>query len=218
MRLPHPALLLVTDRKQAARPVCDVVAAALAAGCRWVSLREKDLPDDEQIALANAVKPNARQWNARLTIHGTALLARIAGVDGVHLAAGGDVKAARAMLGKGALIGVSLHGVAEVEKIDPADVDYAVAGPAFETQSKLGYGPILGLRGLEAMADVSAVPIIAIGGIEAGTIADVIGSGAAGVAVMGGVMRADRPGDVMALLLDALKTCATPAWPSQRPR
>ena len=49
MRLPHPPLLLVTDRRQARKPLVEVVAAALAAGCRWVSVREKDLPEDDQI-------------------------------------------------------------------------------------------------------------------------------------------------------------------------
>jgi 7-cyano-7-deazaguanine reductase len=41
-KLPQPPLLLVTDRRQARRPLHTVVTAALSAGCRWVSLREKD--------------------------------------------------------------------------------------------------------------------------------------------------------------------------------
>jgi thiamine-phosphate pyrophosphorylase len=217
VRLPDPALLLITDRKQATRPLVESVAAALAAGCRWVSLREKDLPDDQQVALADALKPSARQWGACMTIHGTSPLAQIAGVDGVHLAAGGDVKAARAMLGRSALIGVSVHGIAEVEKLDANDVDYAIAGPTFETQSKPGYGPILGLGGIAAMAGMSPVPILAIGGIVAERITDVILSGAAGVAVMGGVMRADRPGEAMTSLLNALASSGAPKR-GQRPR
>ena len=50
--LPDPPLLLVTDRRQARRPLPEIVAAALDAGCRWISLREKDLPEDEQVPLA----------------------------------------------------------------------------------------------------------------------------------------------------------------------
>ncbi len=55
MKLPVPPLLLVTDRHQARRPLAEIVATALAAGCRWVSLREKDLPEDEQVPLARAL-------------------------------------------------------------------------------------------------------------------------------------------------------------------
>jgi thiamine-phosphate pyrophosphorylase len=122
------------------------------------------------------------------------------------------------MLGRSALIGVSVHGIAEVEKLDAMDVDYAIAGPTFETQSKPGYGPILGLGGIAAMARVSPVAVIAIGGIEAEHVGDVIRSGAAGVAVMGGVMRSGLPGDAMKSLLDALRSSGVAERQAQRPR
>ena len=90
MNLPDPPLLLVTDRRQAGRPLAEVIAPACAAGCRWISVREKDLPAAEQVALARGLLPIARRWGARVTLHGTAEMARAAGVDGVHLAAGSD--------------------------------------------------------------------------------------------------------------------------------
>ena len=51
-RVPDPPLLVITDRRQARAPLADVVAAALAAGCRWVSMREKDLSVEDQHELA----------------------------------------------------------------------------------------------------------------------------------------------------------------------
>ncbi len=60
-KLPDPALLLVTDRHQARLPLADIVRAALSAGCRWVSVREKDLSDEDQIALALTLLPIARR-------------------------------------------------------------------------------------------------------------------------------------------------------------
>ena len=96
-------LLLVTDRRQAAAPLSDMLGAAFAAGCRWASLREKDLPAEEQVQLARELLPLARRFGARLTLHGDPNLALAAGVDGVHLPAGGDVAAARAALGPDAL-------------------------------------------------------------------------------------------------------------------
>src|SRR5919112_6381372 len=109
MRLPHPPLLLVTDRRQARRPLTEVVGAALTAGCRWVSVREKDLPENEQIALVRSLLPMARRYEARVTLHGNAALAQASGADGVHLSAGVDPTSVRAMLGPGKLIGISLH-------------------------------------------------------------------------------------------------------------
>src|ERR1700678_2032763 len=141
MRLPDPPLLLVTGRAQARRPLAEIIAAALTAGCRWVSVREKDLPEDEQVPLLRALLPIARQHDARLMLHGEAALAKLAGADGVHLPSGSDPAVARALMGPGKLIGVSIHTVTEAEAIDPRAVDYALAGPAFETASKPGYGP-----------------------------------------------------------------------------
>lgn len=193
LRLPDPPLLLVTDRRQARQPLPEVIAAALAGGCRWVSLREKDLPDDEQVLLARRLLPKIRAAGARLLIHGEPTLAGLAAIDGVHLPAGADTSAARARLGRDKLIGISIHTVGEAAAMDPTNVDYALAGPAFETPSKPGYGPEIGRKGLTEIAGAAPVPVLAIGGINTLRVAELIAAGASGVAVMGGVMRAADP-------------------------
>jgi thiamine-phosphate pyrophosphorylase len=201
LKLPDPPLLVVTDRHQARLPLADVVRAALAAGCRWISMREKDLSEEDQIALASTLLPIARRHGACLTVHGEAALARACGSDGVHLSAGGDPAAAREMLGREKLIGVSLHTVTEAETIDPSIVDYAIAGPAFETASKPGYGPEIGRKGLAEIARAATVPVLAIGGLNATRAAEVLAAGPVGIAVMGSIMRAVEPGrEVKALL------------------
>jgi thiamine-phosphate pyrophosphorylase len=205
VRLPDPPLLVVTDRRQARRPLADIVGAALAAGCRWISLREKDLPDDEQVPLARSLLPLVRRHGARLTVHGEAALAKLADADGVHLPSGSDPVAARALIGGGKLLGISIHTVTEAEAIDPVVVDYALAGPAFETVSKPGYGPEIGRKGLFEMARAVRVPLLAIGGINTVRVAEVIAAGCAGVAVMGSVMRAADPGLEVGALVATLQ-------------
>ena len=204
MRLPDPPLLLVTDRRQARRPLKDVVADALKAGCRWVSLREKDLPQDEQILLARTLAASVRAHGAKLMLHSEAELARLAGADGVHLSAGVHPVRARALIGPGKLIGVSIHTVTEAEAIDPAVVDYAVAGPAFETASKPGYGPEIGRKGLLEITRAARVPVLAIGGINSARVGELVAVGAAGIAVMGGVMRAADPAQEVKALIATL--------------
>jgi thiamine-phosphate pyrophosphorylase len=201
VRLPEPPLLLVTDRHQARRPLVEVVAAAITAGCRWVSVREKDLPEDEQITLARMLAPIIWRHGARLSLHGEAALAKAANADGVHLPAGSDPAAARKLLGPDKLVGVSIHTVTEAEAIDPAIVDYGIAGPAFETASKPGYGPEIGRKGLAEIASIAKVPILAIGGLNATRAAEVLAVGPIGIAVMGGIMRAADPGREMKALL-----------------
>ena len=85
MRLPNPPLLLVTDRTQARLPLEEIVERACAGGCRWVSLREKDLPAAAQVPLARKLKPIARRFGARLTLHGDAALAMELGCGAVLL-------------------------------------------------------------------------------------------------------------------------------------
>jgi len=204
VQLPDPPLLLVTDRRQARRPLKDIVAEALRAGCRWVSLREKDLSPDEQILLARTLAPLARAHGAMLMLHGEAALAELAGADGVHLPAGVDPVASRALVGTGKLMGVSIHTVTEAEAIDPAVVDYVLAGPAFETASKPGYGPEIGRKGLAEIARAARLPVLAIGGINTARVGELIAAGAAGVAVMGGVMRAADPAQEIGALIATL--------------
>jgi len=205
MRLPDPPLLLVTDRHQARRPLADIVSAAVEAGCRWISLREKDLPDDEQVPLARSLAAAAHRHGARFTVHGEAELAKLAAADGVHLSSGRDPGAARGLVGPERLVGVSIHTVTEAEAIDPSAVDYALAGPAFETISKPGYGPEIGRLGLGDIVRAAPVPILAIGGINTVRVGEVIAAGCAGVAVMGGVMRAADPAQEVKALLATLK-------------
>jgi thiamine-phosphate pyrophosphorylase len=128
-----------------------------------------------------------------VSLHGEAALAKAANADGVHLSARSNPIVARELLGADKLIGVSIHTVTEAEAIDPGIVDYAIAGPAFETASKPGYGPEIGRKGLAEIAAAAPVPVLAIGGINATRVAEVLAAGPAGIAVMGGVMRAADP-------------------------
>ena len=201
MRLPEPPLLLVTDRQQARWPLVEIVARAISGGCRWVSVREKDLSEGEQVTLVQTLLPIASRHGARVSLHGEAALAKAAKADGVHLPARSNPIVARELLGADKLIGVSIHTVTEAEAIDPGVVDYAIAGPAFETASKPGYGPEIGRKGLVEITAAAHVPILAIGGINVTRAAEVLALGPAGIAVMGGMMRAADPQREMRALL-----------------
>jgi thiamine-phosphate pyrophosphorylase len=205
VRLPQPPLLLGTDRSQAKSDLVEIVAAAFAGGCRWVSLREKDLPAAEQQALLVQLIAAAKPFNAKVTLHGDPAIAKAAGAHGAHIEAGGDVAAARALLGKDALIGLSVHSADEARAADSAIVDYLVAGPAFLTESKPGYGPQLVPDGLRAMVAATRIPVVAIGGIFPHNAHECLDAGAAGIAVMGGVMKAVDPKAEISGLVGAIE-------------
>ena len=190
MRLPS-RLLVITDRRSAAQPLEEVVSAALRGGCRWLSLREKDLVPAERAALLERIVALARPFGATVSVHGDLAAAEATGA-GVHLPAGGSPQQARARLGKGALIGLSVHSALEAAGADPA-ADYVTLSPIFGSISKPGYGPALGVQSLADAVARARVPIVALGGVSADNLDTCLAAGAAAVAVMGAVMAAADP-------------------------
>ena len=203
MHLPAPPLLVISDRGQARRFLLEVAEAAFAGGCRWFSLREKDLPPLERRDLLAALVGLGRRFGAAVMAHQDVEAAAAAGAAGVHLPSGGDPQAARARL-PGALIGASAHSAAEAASLLAAGADYVTVSPVFLTVSKPGYGPALGLDGLAAIIAKAGGPIVALGGITAANAALCRAAGAYGVAVMGEVMRAADPQIVVERILGAL--------------
>jgi thiamine-phosphate pyrophosphorylase len=203
VRLPVPPLLVISDRRQARRPLEELAEAAFAGGCRWFSLREKDLPPAERRALLGALMELGRRSGATVTVHEDIDAAVAAGADGVHLPGGGSPKAARARL-PGALIGASAHSAEQASALLGAGADYVTVSPVFLTESKPGYGPALGLDGLARIVTLTSGPVVALGGISAETAPLCLASGAQGVAVMGEIMRAADPRAAVEAILRAI--------------
>jgi thiamine-phosphate pyrophosphorylase len=203
MMLPKPRLLLITDRHQASRPLPEVVADACAAGCRWVSFRDKDLPAGERRTLARQVVKAGHAHGASVTLHGDLATAEAARADGVHLEPGSAPGAVRSILGD-VLVGASVHSWAEAERAQEDGADYLTVSPVFETPSKPGYGPAIGLDILGEFCEALDVPVVALGGITPDNAAHCINAGAKGVAVMGNIMRAPDTGAAVGRYLTAL--------------
>lgn len=198
MRLPEPPILVITDRHQARQSLPDIAAALFAGGCRWLSLREKDLPAAERLLLLRRLVELGKPWGVSVMVHDDLAAAEGAGAAGVHLPADASPQRAREYLGAAALIGQSAHNTEEIQRAAAAGADYVTLSPVFLTDSKPGYGPALGLS---PFAESRPLPVLALGGIEGSNIAACFTAGAAGVAVMGNAMRADNPQAFMADLL-----------------
>ena len=203
MVLPAPPLLVISDRQQACRPVEEIADAVFAGGCRWFSLREKDLPPSERRALLAALVVIGRRYGASVTVHDDIDAATVAGAAGVHLPSGGRPEVARARL-PGALIGASAHSAEEASALLCAGADYVTVSPIFVTASKPGYGPALGLDGLARVIEKASGPVIALGGITAQNAGRCCAAGAHGIAVMGEVMRAADPEATTAEILSTI--------------
>lgn len=196
-------LLLLTDRRQAAAPLVDVVAETVEAGARAVVLREKDLPRPERIELAAALAPVVHGVGGLLLSAGEAL----PGCDGIHLPTAGragGTDAPALSQPDPPVVGQSCHSADELCAAAAGGVDYVTLSPIYLTTSKPGYGPAIGLVGLGELVGMTSLPVYALGGIETPDhVRSCRQAGAAGVAVMGAVMRSYEPGRVVGDLLRA---------------
>lgn len=203
MKIPSPPLLVITDRKQSVLPLEDVAQAAFKGGCRWLSLREKDLPPPERLALLRRLVALGKSWNAAVTVHEDIEAAREAGAAGVHLPSSGSPTQARRILGARSLIGLSCHDIDDIARAEEEGADYVTLSPIFATPSKPGALPLA----LDELADCAAkaiVPVIALGGIGAAESGLCLEAGAAGVAVVSAVMAAADPGGATSALIAGL--------------
>ncbi len=207
MTLPRPPILVITDRRMAKRPLTEVVAAALDGGCRWVLLREPDLSQDALIDLGEQIAALCARHRAMLSVSANIRAAGAVGAAGVHLpqrlANKETVIEARAARGKTALVGISCHSLDEAKAARRIGADYVTLSPVFLTDSKPGYGPTLGVETLASMTAALGLPTLGLGGIDVGNAASVRSSGAAGIAVMGLIMRADDAAAAFRQLLAA---------------
>ncbi|MCY4556065.1 MAG: thiamine phosphate synthase [Chloroflexi bacterium] len=190
--LPHPALCLVTDRR-----VCPPdelpgrVSAAIAGGVDVVQLRDKEEPGGALLELATDLREVTR-GSAILLVNERADVAAACGADGVQLGeAAMPIGAVRAILREESIIGRSVHSV-EGASLAP-DADFLLVGTMFATRSHPGEEPSgPGLLERVRAAGV-ATPLLAIGGITADNIGQVMRAGADGAAVITAVLASSDP-------------------------
>jgi thiamine-phosphate pyrophosphorylase len=187
-------LYMLTDRRLAgARPLPEMVAAAVRGGVTAVQLREKECATREFVELARALKTLLAPHSVPLIVNDRVDVALAACADGVHVGqADMDCRDVRRLLGPYAVIGLSVENP-EQALAAPQEADYLGAGPIFSTPTKTDAAPEWGLAGLAALRRVSERPLVAIGGIHPDNAARVIACGADGIAVVSAICAARDP-------------------------
>lgn len=176
---PRLRVLLITPEPLDA-DMEDRTEKALRGGIRAVQLRMKRAPSPALVATARRLRRLTDAYGALLLVNGRVDVAVAAGADGVQLGRNELSPAvARKLLGARAVIGYSAHGGFSRAEIEGAD--YITFSPV---RAAPGKGEPAGFEGLHAAVAASPLPVIALGGLDAGDVSPSARAGAAGVAVI----------------------------------
>lgn len=185
--------MLVTDRSRLrGLPLEEVASLAADGGVNVVQLREKDLPGGELYELAATLHAVLR-GRALFLVNERVDVGMALGADGVHLPEHGLPGAkVRGLVGESCIVGRSVHSVEAAGRAVDEGADFLEVGAVYETASKPGAAPA-GVELVRSVSEAVRVPVVAVGGINAENVAEVIEAGADGVAVIGAIMDADDP-------------------------
>ncbi|MFN8548275.1 MAG: thiamine phosphate synthase [Candidatus Eisenbacteria bacterium] len=192
-------LYVISDRRRMGEDPAALARALLDLDGLMFQWREKDQSSARNEA---ALKP-LEGVTAPLLINGDVTLASRLTI-GVHLPEDGIATAeARSILGPSALIGRSTHGIDAARRAEEEGADFVTFGPIYDTESKRRYGPPQGIDRLRDLCRAIALPVFALGGIDASRVRECRTAGAHGVAAIGAIWDAPNPRIAASSLLAA---------------
>ncbi len=170
--------------------------AAVYEGVAWVQLRMKREPPEERRRIARRVRAITQGSGTGLIVNDELDLAIEIGADGLHLGQGdppGPAEARRRWGRAGLIIGLSTHNADQAARAEQLGVDYIGVGPVFATPTKPEGDPPLGPLAAAEAAHRASCPAVAIGGIDASNLAEVLRAGFVNYAVVRAVCAAADP-------------------------
>lgn len=190
-------IYLVTDEGACqGKDLSSVVRDAVRGGISCVQLREKQTGTRAFLNKALNLKAILKPAGIPLIINDRVDIALAAGADGVHLGQSDMPYAeARRLMGKKALIGLSVETWEDVEEAQNHDVDYLGVSPVFSTPTKTDTKTPWGLDGLRKIRRFSRHPLVAIGGIHTANAKDILSAGAHSLAVVSAICSAENAFD-----------------------
>jgi thiamine-phosphate pyrophosphorylase len=186
----------------------ELASQALAGGAHVIQVRLKESSDREAFDVVSDIVSLCREKSRCCLVDDRVDVALAAEADGVHLGEKDlPVAAVRRVAGREFIIGATARDPYTARRLEGKGATYLGVGPCFDTKTKEGLPPPLGLEGLSEVCRAVKIPVIAIGGIGADSVAGVLEAGAYGIAVISAV--ADAPDPRMAtqqLLKEVMQT------------
>jgi thiamine-phosphate pyrophosphorylase len=177
-----------------------VAIEMLEGGVEILQLRAKDFQPDQILKLALPLVPICKSFGVPLIINDHPEVVVESGADGVHV--GQDdilVSEARALIGPDKIVGLSTHSLLQAKSALQEKPDYIGFGPLFSTPTKPDYTSI-GTSRISEVHRLVPLPIYCIGGIKMENLPEVLAAGAQRVAIVSGILKAEK-------IVDYCRTC-----------
>ena len=174
-------------------PWLDAAEQAILGGADCLQLREKDLEGGELLCRAKQLVALCRRHGVSCLVNDRPDVAVLAGADGVHVGQGDlPAREARKIVGPDRIVGVSTHDLGQAKRAAADGADYIGVGPVFRSPTKPRQFTA-GLAFVRAVADhLPRLPAVAIAGITAANVDEVLAAGARAVAVTSAVLSAEN--------------------------
>ena len=205
MRIALPPIYPITD-KQLARKAShlSIVKELVRGGAQFLQIRDKVTPAGELVRDLTQCVDFALSRGVTLIVNDRCDLALSSSAMGVHLGQEDlPPEAARALLGREKIIGLSTHSLVQVRKSSRLPIQYIGFGPIFGSSTKKNPSPAVGLRNLARACHAAKMPVVAIGGIGLEQVGAVLEAGASSVAVISALMTSGNLARQMERFLEA---------------
>ena len=188
-------LYFVTDRGLCGgKPLEEVVIQAVKGGASYVQLREKDVSTRFFVEEAIRIKKLLEPYKVPLIINDRIDVASACSAEGVHIGQEDmPYEIVRKLMGRKAIIGLSVETWEDVEVSQKLDVNYIGVSPVFSTPTKTDTKDAWGLEGLAKINTFSRHPLVAIGGINESNVHEVVKAGTDCIAVVSAICAAHDP-------------------------
>ena len=184
-------ICFITDRNSCDLDLVEMTREVLKAGVKWVQYRDKESDRYCLFETATELRKLTRKAGAFFIMNDHPDIAAAVGADGVHL--GQDdmpMQEARKVMGSDSVIGISTHTIDQAVEAERDGADYIGFGPVFTTSTKDAGAP-MGTDMLKRVRSRVNIPVVAIGGITAGELPEVVSAGAQAVAVASGLLEGE---------------------------
>ena len=180
--------------------------AAVRAGVKIIQLRMKHASREEILREAQEMRRVTAGTETLFIVNDDPSIAAEVGADGVHVGQGDMAPdEVRARYPELRIVGLSTHNLDQVRASVTQPIDYIGVGPVYATPTKDIPDPTLGLKTMGEMIAAAAHPAVAIGGIDAARLPEVLAAGARNFAVVRAVCQSPDPYSAILKLLDVAK-------------